>query len=280
MTHPYIPLYVDDFEAATAHLTPEEDGVYNRLLRLCWRTPGCSVPNDDAWIARKIRLSPTDYERVARPVIDEFFRVQRGRLFQKRLREEYENITRKKSVRQKAGSAGGRQKAAKSKEKPSSIAKDLLGDTRAFPEPYPESEKKDSPLPPKGEKKARRKPETGLPEGFPDLKALQDAKAKVLDAGAAVKISAEAERFRNHAAQTDRRARDWMAAWRNWILNAIERAPSLGLVQTAKDEHDPWPMRMRAWSRQEGWNDVDWGPEPFEPGCRVPAHHLPAQAAE
>lgn len=145
-----------------------------------------------------------------------------------------------------------------------------------------ESEKKDSPLPPKGEKKARRKPETALPDDFPDLKALQDAKARVIEAGAAVKIRNEAERFRNHAAQTDRKARDWSAAWRNWILNAIERAPALGLVQTkpAGDEHDPWPYRMRVWERQEGWNDVDWGPEPGQPGCRVPPQHLKIEAAE
>lgn len=80
-THPYIPLYVDDYEAATAHLTPEEDGVYNRLLRLSWRTQGCSLPNDPAWIARKIRLSADDFERVCRPILGEFFELWRRRWY-------------------------------------------------------------------------------------------------------------------------------------------------------------------------------------------------------
>jgi len=142
MTHPYLPLYVDDFEAATAHLTIEEDGVYNRLLRLCWRTPGCSIPNEPTWIARKIRLSADDFERVAKPVIEEFFKVQRGRLIQKRLKEEYDNISRKKSARKKAGSAGGSQKALNAKENPPSNATVLPAHTRAFPEPYPEPEGK------------------------------------------------------------------------------------------------------------------------------------------
>ena len=31
---PYFPLYPTDFEADTSHLTLEEDGAYNRLLRL------------------------------------------------------------------------------------------------------------------------------------------------------------------------------------------------------------------------------------------------------
>lgn len=154
MTHPYLPLYVDDFEAATAHLTIEEDGVYNRLLRLCWRTPGCSIPNDPAWIARKIRLSAVDFERVARPVIDEFFKVQRGRLVQKRLKEEYDDISRKKSARKKAGSSGGRQKALNAKENVSSNASDLPAHTRAFPEPEPEPEEPPV-VPPRGTKGAK-----------------------------------------------------------------------------------------------------------------------------
>lgn len=32
---PYFPLYVDDYEADTPHLTLEEDGAFSRLLRLC-----------------------------------------------------------------------------------------------------------------------------------------------------------------------------------------------------------------------------------------------------
>lgn len=140
MTHPYMPLYVDDYEAATAHLTAEEDGVYSRLMRLCWRTPGCSLPNDPAWIARKIRLSVSDYERVARPVIEEFFKIVRGRLVQKRLKEEYDTISRKKSARVKAGKKGGDAKALKSLDKTPSNATDLPSDTRAFPEPTPEPE--------------------------------------------------------------------------------------------------------------------------------------------
>lgn len=151
MTHPYLPLYVDDFEAATAHLTVEEDGVYSRLLRLCWRTPGCSIPNEPAWIARKIRLSAEDFERVARPVIEEFFKVQRGRLVQKRLKEEYDNISRKKSARKKAGSAGGSQKALNAKENVSINATVLPAHTRAFPEPEPEP-KEPPVVPPRGTK--------------------------------------------------------------------------------------------------------------------------------
>lgn len=138
MSHPYLPLYVDDYDAATAHLTAAEDGVYGRLLRLCWRTPGCSLPNDHAWIARKVRLSAKDYEVIARPVVEEFFKLVRGRLVQKRLKAEYDDISRKKSARVKAGKKGGDAKSLKSKGNEASKASVLPAHAGAFPEPYPE----------------------------------------------------------------------------------------------------------------------------------------------
>gem|GEM_PF-1815326 len=131
------------------------------------------------------------------------------------------------------------------------------------------------------EKPSRKKPSVALPESFPDEPCLTWAKEKVAAKGASVSVAREVDRFRNHAEQNDRRCANWAAAWRNWIDNACERAPTLGLVQReTQTEHDPWPMRMRAWANDDGWNHVDWGPDPSEPGCRVPAHHLPQQAAE
>jgi uncharacterized protein YdaU (DUF1376 family) len=131
-THPYIPLYVDDFEAATTHLTAEEDGVYNRLLRLCWRTPGCSLPDDPAWLARKLRLSSDDFERVARPILREFFRLYRGRFVQRRLKAEYDAISCKRLARKAAGKKGGAAKARKTQENEASNAIVLPAHTRAY----------------------------------------------------------------------------------------------------------------------------------------------------
>lgn len=74
-THPYIPLYVDDYDAATAHLTPAEDGVYMRLMRLCWRTPGCSLPLDPIHLATQIR-APVE---IVRAMLAEFFVLRRAR---------------------------------------------------------------------------------------------------------------------------------------------------------------------------------------------------------
>lgn len=140
-------------------------------------------------------------------------------------------------------------------------------------------EKEESPLPPKGEKKARRR-SVPIPDGFPDMEALQIARDIVAEAGVAVHVRTEAQKIRDWALAKGELKADWLAAWRGWIRRACEGKPKLGLVvsQDQSEQHDPWPGRVRAWVRDEGWNDVDWGPEPFEPGCRVPAHHLPRRA--
>ena len=122
---PQMPLFVDDFEAATAHLDLEEDGAYNRLLRLCWRQSSCSVPDDDEWIRRRMRVDSGKYESVIRPIIDEFFTRSGGRVFQKRQRQVREFARKKKTARQDAGRKGGLAKAMKNKETSSSNAKDL-----------------------------------------------------------------------------------------------------------------------------------------------------------
>ena len=81
MSLPYFPLYLSDFEAKTSHLTIAEDGAYNRLLRVCWMTPGCSMPADEGWIMRRVRAHTEDEKEAVRAVLDEFFTVKDGRYF-------------------------------------------------------------------------------------------------------------------------------------------------------------------------------------------------------
>ena len=119
---PYMPLFVDDFEAATAHLTFEEDGVYNRLLRLCWRTSGCSIPADPVWIARLMRCDLNTYHDLVAPILKEFFTVDNGRIYQRRQRKEFAYTRDLAQKRAAAGRKGGRpanplETAEKSKSK-------------------------------------------------------------------------------------------------------------------------------------------------------------------
>lgn len=108
MSLPYFPMYPKDFEADTSHLTLEEDGAYNRLLRLVWMSPGCSLPDDDAWIMRRMRVDADTYERVVRVVLDEFFTRKSGRVSNARIAREYATSNEAHSKRVSAGKKGRR----------------------------------------------------------------------------------------------------------------------------------------------------------------------------
>lgn len=136
MSLPYLPLFIDDYEAATAHLSLVEDGIYNRILRLCWRTPKCRIPDDMDWIARKIRVSSDDEMLAMREVIKEFFTTRRGFIFSKRLSAEHERISVSVQKRREAGKSGGSAKSMKSKNNDSSNARALLKHPEPEPEPY------------------------------------------------------------------------------------------------------------------------------------------------
>jgi hypothetical protein len=72
-------------------------------------------------------------------------------------------------------------------------------------------------------KRSRRKPETPIPDIFP-ITAEMRAWASSHSRNITVDLDDQTERFINHARQRDRRCRDWVAAWRNWILKAQDFA--------------------------------------------------------
>lgn len=139
MSAPYLPLYIDDYEAATAHLTLIEDGIYMRLLRLCWRTPGCSVPDDEAWIFRRLRAHSDEERDAVRAIVDEFFERKSGRIFQPRLMREFDKLDETYRKRSEAGKKGGRQKVSenKRKEQKAGLSNDKAGPKQPEPEPEP-----------------------------------------------------------------------------------------------------------------------------------------------
>lgn len=109
MSVPYFRFYPTDYDADTSHLTLLEDGVYSRLLRVCWMTPGCSIPDDEAWIFRRLRVRSDEEKQAVRSVLNEFFRRSEGRIFNDRLTREFEQA----AERQEVASENGKKSAAK-----------------------------------------------------------------------------------------------------------------------------------------------------------------------
>ncbi len=215
MSLPYFPMYPTDFEADTAHLSLAEDGAYNRLLRLMWMTPGCSLPDDNAWIARRMRADTDTMATVVLPVIAEFMERKGGRVVSPRLQREWKKVDETSRLRSEAGKKGGRPKVVENKHEHEKPGFDF--DKARPKQPEPEPERKEEPIG-SSKKTARRKPEMELPPDWvPSERNIEDAESRQFSA---MEIQDEADRFRNHHLAKGSRFRDWDAAWRTWLGNA------------------------------------------------------------
>lgn len=121
---------------------------------------------------------------------------------------------------------------------------------------------------------SRRKPEVPIPDGFPDADAVAWGKAESAASNALVDSEMQAKRFRAHAEQVDRRARDWSAAWRNWILKSIAEAPRAAPVRPAIVRPAPFPdpaLRARVVAEEDDafamnyLDPAEWTPDGIRP---------------
>jgi uncharacterized protein YdaU (DUF1376 family) len=281
MSLPYFPLYAVDHEAETAHLSLEEVGAHDRLWRLCWMTPGCSIPDDPAWIARRLRVDAETYERVVVVVLAEFFKRRRGRLYSPRLLAEFEKTLAVRNRRSQAGQKGGRpRKPLESNEKDESRAKAGVSDTRALPEPEPERKKESA--------NALSKESASDPEGFDAFwqtyphrgGAKKGRKPAVARYAAAIKagtppadILAGAERYRSDRQVLSGYAKD-PTTWLNQKCWADEVEPPQAQIipitggRNAISEprgRAAFDIAHREYIRRRAAGQVDRGPDPSDP---------------
>ncbi len=236
---PSMPYYVDDFEADTPHLGLEEDGAYNRLLRLCWRSPECCIPDDPAWIQRRMRVDLDTYNRIVAPLLDEFFTRDKGKVWQKRQRQEYAYVMAMVSKRKEAGAKGGYTKALRRKEiDPSNttvlpVANGYQNASNGLASTSTSTsieEKRETFVSPK-KKNSRLSPDWQLPPDWADW-AMEQGLSNP---------AASADRFRDHylgLSDRDGVKADWLPVWREWVRKALEIQAARS-KPTTPDPSDP-----------------------------------------
>lgn len=274
MSLPYFPMFPTDFEAKTSHLSLAEDGAYNRLLRLAWMTPGCSLPADRAWVYRRLRAHSEADQAVVEAVIEEFFEVENGRLSNARLTKEWLAATEAHERRKSAGAKGGKAKALKTNESAPSNATAKLKQPEPEPEPDTERDKSLSAaqarevtdqilnIIPKA--KARMAPKKTLPKVVKTILAKHSPES-LLSAVRACYDHPDSTKDGGHFAPAIYKFLN-DGTWENWRADAQPEP-----VADIADEQ--WRRLLMTWHEARTWPAYA-GPQPGMEGCRVPESML------
>jgi uncharacterized protein YdaU (DUF1376 family) len=140
MSAPYMPLFVADYLADTAHLTAAEHGAYLMLVMNYWQR-GKPLPADDRKLARIARMSDAEWAD-SRDTLAEFFVEADGVWSHKRVEAEIAVADEKTAKAKKAAraSAEARQASAQHPLSERSTDAKLLGEVRlGKEEPLPET---------------------------------------------------------------------------------------------------------------------------------------------
>lgn len=104
---PWMPLYIADYLADTAHLSAAEHGAYLLLIMHYWRAG--KLPNDEKQLARIARMNAREWAN-SRDVLASFFDKEWRH---KRIESEILKSTSKSHARAEAGARGGTAKSLK-----------------------------------------------------------------------------------------------------------------------------------------------------------------------
>lgn len=89
-----LPLFGDAYLADTQHLTLEEHGAYLKLLLIAWRSPECTLPDDDKRIATMLGITAKKWATL-RPAVMAFWTKTEHGWEQKRLSKERRFVAEK-----------------------------------------------------------------------------------------------------------------------------------------------------------------------------------------
>lgn len=110
---PALPLFTDAYLADTRHLTAAQHGGYLLLLMMAWRTSDCSLPNDDAILARWACMDKRTWAHNRETIMGFWHLCDDQKFRQGRLSDERKYVDQKRNI----NSANGKASALKRKER-------------------------------------------------------------------------------------------------------------------------------------------------------------------
>lgn len=278
---PALPLWTDAYLADTRHLSAEQHGAYLLLLMEAWRRPSCSLPDDDALLARLSGLGGRwDANRDA--VMAFWTRDGRRKEWtQKRLVQEREYVA-SKSRSQRDNAA----KRWKGKKKDNAMAMPIAMSNACqtdAPTPTPTigedtnvSSLSEPPVSDRG-KSARKRIEYPADfeaawQAYPRTPNMSKSEAlpawRKLSAEDRALVLPSIPAFKAYCAK--RPDYEVIHFCRYLSKRRFEGFVAAGFAGQSVN----WSTRL-GWARTNGkWSTAEWGPRPGQRGCLVPSNQL------
>jgi uncharacterized protein YdaU (DUF1376 family) len=258
---PALPLWTDAYLADCQHLTRTEHGTYLLILLHMWRAPEGKIPNDNAWLAKRLRCTLEEIANEVRPLIVEFCQTDGNWIWQKRLLDEL-NWVRKKQKKNTA-SAKARWKKEKSHANASEMHEQSASERNA-PTPTPTPTSTDSSLRSESETPPHavpalqvepKKEPANVKRGTrlsPDWEPSEECRAFAIGLG--LDPFAVLPQFRDYwlAKATNATKLDWDATWRSWCRRETERRDSAGYSGNGRMGYRQGPGSLIAAARAVG----------------------------
>ena len=253
---PWVRFFPSDWLAGTRGMSACEAGIYITLIATMYERNE-PVPEDQKRLARLCGASLSSFRKALDMLIDDG-KIQRTSdgLWNERVEKENSFRAEKSQVGQQNAIARWGKKYNKNNGRDDAIAMQRQCNGNANQKPDTRKKKEDL----RSSKKASQ-----IPKNFePDLEwAISRSLPRQM-------AETEAEKFRNYWIAEGKPKKDWNAAWRNWVLKALEyRGISASLPQAEGD--DDWIRRLVHARRTGQWATAKWGPMPGEGGCRCPS---------
>lgn len=213
---PALPIWTDAYMLDCGHLSDAEHGRYFLLLMLIWRSPGCRIPNDPVWIARKLARSIERYTEEVAPLVAEFCKNDGNYITSKRLTEEFNFLEKQRLQRTVAANARwGKDKKDASASSPHTSPHR----SRNAPTPTPTPiRKEDTPYLPKDRRGTRLSPDF-----VPDQSCQQVAEKLGMDRMAGAEALENFMDYWKGVPGAKGVKLDWQATFRNWLRNDYNR---------------------------------------------------------
>lgn len=233
----FMPLYIGDYLADTAHLTTEEHGAYMLLLMHYWRAGG-PITSDDAQLARVTRCTVKEWGKI-KPTVLAFFNLEGERLVHGRVEHELKRAAEQYQAKVERAKAGAAKRWGKqSSGKPEAPAQDMPEQCLSIPQavldqcqPQPQPHSIGKPI--EGARSRTVWPsEAVVPEKWILIAEQQRRMAGLPE----IDLHVLARMFANHYAadtQNPRTMTEFQAKWNNW---ALKEKPANGSRTGAKSQ--------------------------------------------